>query len=67
MNAVSPGKGVQMEDIVKIMLQSGKSALDLAFYVLLPVLVIMIALCYQQALLEMKGRFREGKLLPFPA
>lgn len=56
-----------MEDIVKIMLQSGKSALDLAFYVLLPVLVIMIALCYQQALLEMKGRFREGKLLPFPA
>ena len=33
-----------MEEFVKIMLQSGKSALDLALYVLLPVLVIMMAL-----------------------
>ena len=33
-----------MEEIVKIILQSGKSGLDLALYVLLPVLVIMMAL-----------------------
>jgi spore maturation protein SpmB len=33
-----------VEEFVKIMLQSGKSALDLALYVLLPVLVIMMAL-----------------------
>ncbi|HEY4743226.1 MAG TPA: nucleoside recognition family protein, partial [Desulfuromonadaceae bacterium] len=33
-----------MEEIVKIILLSGKSALDLALYVLLPVLVIMMAL-----------------------
>jgi len=32
-----------LEEFVKIMLQSGKSALDLALYVLLPVLVIMMA------------------------
>lgn len=32
-----------MEELVKIMLSSGKSGLDLAFYVLLPVLVIMMA------------------------
>lgn len=33
-----------MEEIIKIILQSGKSGLDLALYVLLPVLVIMMAL-----------------------
>jgi spore maturation protein SpmB len=33
-----------MEELVKIMLASGKSGLDLAFYVLLPVLVIMMAI-----------------------
>jgi len=33
-----------MEELVKIILQSGKSGLDLALYVLLPVLVIMMAL-----------------------
>ncbi|MBT1072905.1 nucleoside recognition domain-containing protein [Pelotalea chapellei] len=33
-----------MEDLVKIMLASGKAGLDLAFYVLLPVLVIMMAI-----------------------
>lgn len=33
-----------MEDLVKIMLTSGKAGLDLAFYVLLPVLVIMMAI-----------------------
>jgi len=33
-----------LEEIVKIILLSGKSALDLALYVLLPVLVIMMAL-----------------------
>jgi spore maturation protein SpmB len=32
-----------MEDVIKIMLQSGKVGLDLALYVLLPVLVIMMA------------------------
>ncbi|WP_020674569.1 hypothetical protein [Geopsychrobacter electrodiphilus] len=33
-----------MEEIIQIILASGKSALDLALYVLLPVLVIMMAL-----------------------
>lgn len=33
-----------MEELVKIMLSSGKSGLELAFYVLLPVLVIMMAI-----------------------
>ena len=33
----------RLEDLVKIMLASGKSGLDLAFYTLLPVLVIMMA------------------------
>lgn len=33
-----------MEELVKIMLSSGKAGLDLAFYVLLPVLVIMMAI-----------------------
>jgi spore maturation protein SpmB len=33
-----------MEDTIRIMLQSGKAGLDLALYVLLPVLVIMMAL-----------------------
>jgi len=33
-----------MEDLVKIMLVSGKAGLELAFYVLLPVLVIMMAM-----------------------
>ena len=33
-----------MEDAVKILLASGKSGLDLALYVLLPVLVVMMAL-----------------------
>ena len=33
-----------LEEFVKIVLQSGKTALDLALYVLLPVLVIMMAL-----------------------
>lgn len=41
-----------MEEIVRIMLQSGKSALDLALYVLLPVLVIMMAL---MKVVEAKG------------
>ena len=33
-----------MEELVRIMLQSGKSGLDLALYVLLPVLVILMAI-----------------------
>ena len=33
-----------MEELVKIMLSSGKAGLDLAFYVLLPVLVIMMGI-----------------------
>lgn len=33
-----------MEELVKISLQSGKAGLDLALYVLLPVLVIMMAI-----------------------
>jgi len=33
-----------LEELVKIMLASGKAGLDLAFYVLLPVLVIMMAI-----------------------
>lgn len=33
-----------MEDVIKIMLQSGKAGIDLALYVLLPVLVIMMAI-----------------------
>jgi spore maturation protein SpmB len=33
-----------VEDAIKIMLQSGKAGLDLALYVLLPVLVIMMAI-----------------------
>lgn len=41
-----------MEEFVKIMLQSGKSALDLALYVLLPVLVIMMAM---MKLLDARG------------
>lgn len=41
-----------LEEFVKIMLQSGKSALDLALYVLLPVLVIMMAV---MKLLDAKG------------
>jgi spore maturation protein SpmB len=39
-----PPGGETLEDVVKIILQSGKSGLDLALYVLLPVLVIMMAL-----------------------
>lgn len=41
-----------MEELVKITLQSGKTGLDLAFYVLLPVLVIMMAL---MKVLEARG------------
>jgi len=33
-----------LEELVKISLQSGKAGLDLALYVLLPVLVIMMAI-----------------------
>jgi len=33
-----------MEDVIRIMLQSGKAGLDLALYILLPVLVVMMAL-----------------------
>lgn len=33
-----------MEELIKIILASGKSALDLALYILLPILVIMMAL-----------------------
>ena len=33
-----------MEEFIKIVLQSGKTALDLGLYVLLPVLVVMMAL-----------------------
>jgi len=33
-----------VEELVKIMLSSGKAGLDLAFYVLLPVLVVMMAI-----------------------
>ena len=33
-----------MEELIKIMLSSGKAGLDLAFYVLLPVLVIMMGI-----------------------
>lgn len=41
-----------MEEFIKIILQSGKSGLDLAFYVLLPVLVVMMAL---MKVLEARG------------
>ncbi|MDD5285371.1 MAG: nucleoside recognition family protein [Desulfuromonadaceae bacterium] len=41
-----------MEEFIKIVLLSGKSALDLALYVLLPVLVIMMAL---MKVVEAKG------------
>jgi len=41
-----------MEELVKIMLSSGKAGLDLAFYVLLPVLVIMMAV---MKVLEARG------------
>jgi spore maturation protein SpmB len=41
-----------VEDFIKIVLQSGKTALDLALYVLLPVLVIMMAL---MKVVEAKG------------
>ena len=41
-----------MEDFVNIILASGKSAIDLVLYVLLPVLVIMMA---NMKLLEAKG------------
>ncbi len=37
-------RGTVLEELVKIMLQSGKSGLDLALYTLLPVLVIMMAI-----------------------
>ncbi len=37
-------EGVRVEECIKIVLQSGKTALDLALYVLLPVLVVMMAL-----------------------
>jgi spore maturation protein SpmB len=50
MRALSLGYGV--EDFIKIVLQSGKTALDLALYVLLPVLVIMMAL---MKVVEAKG------------
>jgi hypothetical protein len=33
-----------VEETIRIMLQSGKAGLDLALYVLLPVLVIMMAI-----------------------
>jgi spore maturation protein SpmB len=33
-----------MDDVIRIMLQSGKAGLDLALYVLLPVLVVMMAI-----------------------
>jgi spore maturation protein SpmB len=41
-----------MEEFIKIVLQSGKTALELALYVLLPVLVIMMAL---MKVVEAKG------------
>ncbi|HIJ80280.1 MAG TPA: nucleoside recognition family protein [Desulfuromonadales bacterium] len=41
-----------MEDVIKVMLQSGKSAIELALYILLPVLVIMMAL---MKVVEAKG------------
>lgn len=41
-----------MEEFIKIVLQSGRTALELALYVLLPVLVIMMAL---MKLVEAKG------------
>ncbi|HBA88551.1 MAG TPA: nucleoside recognition family protein [Geobacter sp.] len=41
-----------MEELVRITLQSGKSALDLALYTLLPVLVVMMAL---MKLVEARG------------
>lgn len=41
-----------MEEVIKIMLSSGKSGLDLALYVLLPVLVIMMAV---MKVLEARG------------
>jgi len=41
-----------MEQIIQLILQAGKSAVDLAFYTLLPVLVIMMAL---MKLLEARG------------
>lgn len=44
--------GMCMEQIIQLILQAGKSAVDLAFYTLLPVLVIMMAL---MKLLEARG------------
>jgi spore maturation protein SpmB len=35
---------IDMDDVIRIMLQSGKAGLDLALYVLLPVLVVMMAI-----------------------
>lgn len=53
-----------MEELVKIILQSGKSGLDLALYVLLPVLVIMMAL---MKVAEARGflAFAARQLQPF--
>jgi len=41
-----------MTTIVDILLQSGKSAIELALYILLPIMVVMMAL---MKLLEAKG------------
>lgn len=57
-----------MEVLIKIMLDSGKTGLDLAFYVLLPVLVIMMAvmkLVEAKGVLALAARGLEPLLKPF--
>lgn len=53
-----------MEQIIGVILESGKTALDMAFYILLPIMVIMLAI---MKLLEAKGvlAWISRKLAPF--
>ena len=44
-----------MAEIVDILLQSGKAAIELALYILLPIMVVMMAF---MKLLEAKGGWR---------
>lgn len=57
-----------MEELIRIIMLSGKSALDLAFYTLLPVLVVMMAIMKvveARGILAMTARLLHPLLRPF--
>lgn len=58
----------QLEELIRIILQSGKSALDLALYTLLPILVVMMAVMKvieARGILAMIARVLHPLLRPF--